>query len=327
MIPLGLIRSRFFTHTPYRLMHVVTSLCNARCIMCDQWKKSPEQINDLSLEEIIKMLENAKKAGIFIYTAWGGEPLLRKDLHLILKYAKKLNFITSIITNGYYLKKRCDELMPYIDSLVVSIDSNDDLHDKMRGINGIKDKAIEGIKICSKYKTKITINSVICKMNVDKIDGLVKLSDELSVPINFQPMDVFGEYNEKYRLTEEDFKKILTKILTYKKAGYNILNSYQYLNIAFKKNHFCCHAPKCIISVDANGNIIHFINALDKKWGNVKTDSFKDIFNSKEFKQFLKESEKCNKCRYSCVIEISLAYSLNPRYLIERIISSRFSYL
>lgn len=327
MTPFDLIKSRFLTRAPYRLMHVVTSLCNGRCIMCEQWKKSPEYKNDLSLEDIYRMLEDAKEAGIVIYTAWGGEPLLRKDLHLILKYAKKWNFITSIITNGYYLKERCNELMPYTDSLVVSLDSHDDLHDQMRGVKGMKDRAIEGIKNCKKFKTKITINCVICNLNVDKIEGLVKLSDELSVPINFQPMDVFEGYNEKYELTEEDLKTALSKILTFKKAGYNILNSYQYLQKAFEKKQFCCHAPKCYIPVDANGDIIHCINALDKKWGNVKRDSFKEIFNSKEFKDFLKESEKCNKCNDSCVIEISLAYSLNPFYLIEKIISSRFTFV
>ena len=124
---INLFKSRFISHSPFRLVHEITYQCNCKCIICERWKKSSNCQNELSTKEIFKMIEEGKKAGIITYVVDGGEPLFRKDLPDILQYAKQLNYITSVVTNGFYLKNRYDEILPFTDSLVVSIDSNDEL--------------------------------------------------------------------------------------------------------------------------------------------------------------------------------------------------------
>jgi len=311
----NLLKSRIITKTPLILSHIVTSLCNCKCKTCDIWKKSSEYKNDLSKEEIFKMLEDAREAGFIAYSAWGGEPLLRQDLPEILKHAKEQNLITSMITNGFLLKDRCSEVTPYLDYIIVSIDSNDDLHDKMRGVNGIREKAIEGINICKESKTRVIINSVISKLNLDKIDGLLRLSKELNVSITFEPMQIIKGYNENLKPSEEEIKKAFYKIIQSKKSGFRIGNSYQYLNNFYKQKDYTCHAPKVYITVDAHGNVI---SCLDKNWGNIKDKSFKKIFSGSEFKNFCKNAETCHICDVSCVIETSVAYSMNPMFFIDK---------
>ena len=238
-----------------------------------------------------------------------------KDLPDILKFAKEQKLMTSVITNGFFLKDRYSEIVPFTDYLMVSIDSNDDLHDKMRGVKGIRERAIEGIKLCKNSRTKILINSVISNLNLDKIDGLLKLSKELGISITFEPMQTNEGYNEQFKLTEEEVKKAFTKIIKSKKAGYRIGNSFEYLNNFVKKKKYTCHAPKVYITVYANGNTGLCLN---KNWGNVKSKSFKEIFTSNEFKKFCKRVEKCNICDVSCVIETSIAYSLNPLFFLDK---------
>jgi len=55
---------------------------------------------ELSTEEIKDFLRQAAKEGSLFLTLTGGEPMLRKDLWEILEYARSLQFITNIITNG-----------------------------------------------------------------------------------------------------------------------------------------------------------------------------------------------------------------------------------
>lgn len=319
----NMFKSRFF-HSPFRLVHDVTYRCNCKCKICERWKKSLDYKNELTTEENFEMLENAKKAGITMYSAQGGEPLLRKDLPMILQYAKKLNFVTTVITNGFYLKERLYEILPFTDYLFVSIDSNDELHDEMRGLKGLREKAIEGIRSCKNSKTKITINSVICNLNLDKVEGLVELSEELAIPIIFQPMGVYKGYNEKLKPTQSELKKTFSKIIEMKKAGYKISNSYNYLQYIIRNKSYVCHAPKCFTYVKPNGNIESCCFIFDKVWGNVKEKKFKEIFEGKEFKEFYKKMENCNKCSVYAVIETSLVYSLHPRSLFENIFSSNF---
>jgi MoaA/NifB/PqqE/SkfB family radical SAM enzyme len=291
-------------------------------MICERWKKASKYKDELSNDEIFKMLEDAKKAGIMMYVVEGGEPLLRKDLSEILKYAKELEYITTVVTNGYYLKDRYNEILPFTDSIVVSIDSNNELHDQIRCLKGLLKKAVEGIQLCQKNNSKIIINSVLCKINLKEIEGLVKLSKELNIPIIFQPMDIYKGYNEHLRPTQDELIKTFSKIYEYKKAGYNIENSYNYLRFIISKKNYICRAPECYIYVESNGNIVSCCDIIDKVWGNVKEKQFLEIFHEKQYKEFCKKMKTCNECSVSAVVEASLLYSINPKHILKQIIRS-----
>lgn len=317
----NILKSRFINHTPLILTHQITSLCNSRCKLCDRWLRNKESKYDLAKEEIFNLIENAKKSGIIAYTAWSAETLLRKDLPEILKYAKQNKLMTSIYTNGYFLEKKYKEISQNLDLLFVSLDSNDKIHDEMRQVKGMRERAIKGIKKCKEESNlKVIINSVISNRNLDKIDGLVKLSKELDISISFEPMHVDPLYNKQFQPTTEELKIAFLKIIQYKKSGYKIINSINYLNNFSIEKNFVCHYPKIFIDVDAHGNIFSCLNyKLKKNWGNIKEITFQEIFKSKDFKEFCNKREKCNNCNISGVIESSIGYSLNPLFLLEKI--------
>jgi len=309
--------------TPFILIHLLTSKCNCKCQMCDLWKNKKDYKNDLSTKEVFSLLEDARKAGIVYYVAMGGEPLMREDLPLILQYAKKLNFFTSVITNGFYLQDRYSEISAFTDILEVSIDSNDSLHDKMRGINGILKKAIEGIEIykSNNSKTKIIINSVVSKANYNKIYGLLELSKDLDVFINFQPIDLIKGYNDNLILDSKIIQRVFSELIKFKKLGYKISNSFSYLKVFSENRGYVCHGPKSIIVIKPNGDITSCLNYkyYNKIWGNIKERTLSEIFSDDNFKKFCKKNEICNECNDICVIEASFLYSLKPIFLLEKL--------
>lgn len=315
------VKSRFITHTPFAVSHLITSSCNCTCKTCDLWKKSPGRKNDMTKEEIFSMLDDAKKAGVGIYAVWGGEPLMRKDLPEILRHAKKLGLVTALVTNGFFLKDRCAEIVPYIDHLVVSIDSNDSLHDRMRGVKGIRERAIEGIKMCKARKKNVIINCVISRLNLGSIDGLLELSRELGTSITFEPMQVSMDYNVNsgynthLKPTAGETRKVFSRIIEAKKSGYRVGNSFGYLKNFSVEKKYVCHAPKVLITVDAGGNAF---SCMGQKWGSIKSRRFKDIFRSAEYADFCKKAEKCSVCDISCVVETSIGYSMNPLFFFEK---------
>ena len=91
----NLIRCRLVSHTPVFLTHIVTDFCNLRCQFCDLWKeqKKKDIHNELTTEEVFRLLDQARDAGMVSYTLWGGEPLLRKDIGEILEYAHRKKFL------------------------------------------------------------------------------------------------------------------------------------------------------------------------------------------------------------------------------------------
>jgi hypothetical protein len=50
----------------------------------------------------------------------------------------------------------------------------------------------------------------------------------------------------------------------------------------------------------------------------VKEKSLKALFDGDEYRSFCRDAHRCTKCVVSCVIESSLAYSLNPGFLLEK---------
>jgi len=283
-----ILKSRFITHTPIILSHRITSLCNCKCKTCDLWKRSSEVKDDLTKEEIFSLIKKAKDAGIIGYSVWGGEPLLRRDLPEILEFAKEAGLITMVITNGYFLKEKYKEILPFTDFLIVSIDFDDDMHDEMRGAKGIRKRAIEGIELCKNSETKIIINSVISNRNYDKIEGLLALSRRLNVMHAFEAMDITEEYfkpADSFRPTDDQLKSAFSKIIAFNKKGYNIYNSIGYLENFSKKKKYTCHFPKILIVVDAHGDISSCHN---NSWGNAKNIDFDKIFSNRDFKYFCK---------------------------------------
>jgi len=53
----------------------------------------------------------------------GGEPLLRKDIHEVLAYARKAGFRKIILNTNGLLLDSCEDCLKYVDTLSISLDS------------------------------------------------------------------------------------------------------------------------------------------------------------------------------------------------------------
>jgi MoaA/NifB/PqqE/SkfB family radical SAM enzyme len=301
------------------LTHNVTYLCNCKCKTCDLWKKTSQYKDDLSKEAVFRMLDDARDAGMVAYVAWGGEPLMRKDLPQILEHARKNGLYTTVITNGFLLPARCEEIAPHTDLLIVSIDSDDGLHDEMRALPGIREKALEGIRRCKELKVNVMINSVISTLNLGKADSLVRLAAGLGVPIAFEPLNVYTGYNEHLKPADDAIAAEFGKVIAHKKAGRDIVNSIQYLETIrtdySSPKKYVCHAPEVFVEVHPDGAVARCTGGA---WCNVNDVPLKELFNGSEYQSFCRDARGCTKCVVSCVIESSLAYSLNPGFLLEK---------
>ena len=65
---------------PNYIVFHVTSVCNAKCKMCFNWKNlNNNKKNELTLEEIDKLSKSLN--GLIYVSLGGGEPFLRKDIN------------------------------------------------------------------------------------------------------------------------------------------------------------------------------------------------------------------------------------------------------
>jgi len=312
------IRSRFFIKRPFFISHLITTRCFASCPTCLWRGDSPEE-NDTA--KVIDFYHQAKKLGFVSTTFWGGEPLLRGDIGEILRACQDLGLVTGLITNGYLLPRYAHLLARDLGFLIVSIDIPSEEHDRLRGVEGMYENVILGIKQV-KYENprlKVFINSVISQLNYPYVEQLVRLAEDLSIAITFESVNQGlvefprkeGETVVALRLPQEKEKQIFGLIHELKKDHPSINNSESYLRLFQKGNvSYRCHAPKICIRVEPDGSVT---NCLDRihPLGNVYEQKLSSILESLQLKWLQKKAESCSSCVDSGVVESSLFWDFN----------------
>lgn len=312
------LKSRFFTHRPFFISHVITSRCFAKCPTC-LWRG--QSIEQYDTTKIIKFYQQARNLGFVSTTIWGGEPLLREDLFEILGECKKLGMIVGIITNGYLLPQYYELLSKYLDFLIVSIDIPDEKHDQLRGVPGMFNNLLFGLKQIRGINPylKVFINSVVSELNYKYVRKLIDFAEDLSLSITFESVNQGpvefprqeGKTVVDLRLSPEKEREVFNLIYQLKKKHSSINNSRSYLKL-FKGGEvrYICHAPEISIRVYPDGSVV---NCQDRTRpiGNVFEENLVDIIFSPQMKRLQKKAHSCSQCVDSGVIESSLFWNIN----------------
>jgi molybdenum cofactor biosynthesis enzyme MoaA len=103
------LNSNLVKARPRRLTVAITAHCNLRCVGCRYGRDfmSGEQ---LPLQKVKELLDDAKAAGVELVRLYGGEPLLHPDLPDMVRHAVKLGLSVYVTTNGILLKQKIDAL-------------------------------------------------------------------------------------------------------------------------------------------------------------------------------------------------------------------------
>ncbi len=118
---------------PVLCNYYLTYRCNATCSFCDIWERPSPYVN---LETAKKNFADLKRLGVKVIDFTGGEPLLHREVDLLLKEAKRLGFITTLTTNTLLYPKWAERLKGLVDMLHFSLDSPiEDEHNESRGVN------------------------------------------------------------------------------------------------------------------------------------------------------------------------------------------------
>jgi radical SAM protein with 4Fe4S-binding SPASM domain len=168
--------SNNYYSAPLSVLWDITYRCNMKCPHClIDYSKKTEEIN---LNEVEKVLEKLRKAGVFTINFSGGEPLLREDFTEIIEMASSMGFGLRISTNGLLLDE--DTIRSFIDNMLfcvqVSVDGMRETHDSFRGLEGSFKKAIQALRISSDNGLHTTMSTMIIKPNINEIPDLLDLA-------------------------------------------------------------------------------------------------------------------------------------------------------
>ena len=185
----------------------VTDRCNFRCTYC-----MPKEIFDknypylshdelLSFEEIARLTTIFASLGVEKIRLTGGEPLLRKNLEVLIEMLAKISTTAdqpldlTLTTNGSILRKKAAALKAAgLHRLTISLDGlNDDIFKKMNDVDFPVTDVLDGIAAAQEAGfTNLKVNMVVKKgINDQEIIGMAKHFKGSGVTLRFiEFMDV-----------------------------------------------------------------------------------------------------------------------------------------
>ncbi|MBU1168764.1 MAG: radical SAM protein [Proteobacteria bacterium] len=133
--------------SPVSAYLAVTSECQLNCIHCSL--KNRRSANPRT-EQWIDTLEGLEQLGVSLIGFTGGEPLLEKDLPVLVREASKRGMESMVFTSGMNLSPELAMELKQAGlwAIAVSLDHPEpEKHDEIRGVNGAFQKALDAIRI------------------------------------------------------------------------------------------------------------------------------------------------------------------------------------
>ncbi len=196
----------------------ITRSCNLYCAHCRASADSGPWEGELSTEKCFSVIDEILEVGKPIIILTGGEPLARKDVLKIGKYAVDKGLRVVMGSNGTMITEELAAKMKEvpISRLAVSLDFPvAELQDDFRGKKGAFEEALAGIRIARRAGISIQINSTITKLNVDLLERTLALAQEVGA-VAFHPFLLVptgrGKDLESVELSPEEYEKTLNWI-------------------------------------------------------------------------------------------------------------------
>lgn len=320
---------------PFKCSFAITYRCNMRCKMCNIWKKQERE--ELGMEEIESFFEKAP------YFSWvgitGGEPFLRDDIvdmvGAIVRRSRRLCAV-HIATNGFLaarIQSAVDTIRERYRGLklvfTVSIDGPPGVHDFIRGVDGVWQKAMETFLYLKQVPDcKVQFGFTMSHHNAGRFketflaikDAYPALKfDDVNVNI-FQKSDFSYDNQGMEDINESRLLKEIDGILSMDRDRFSINNFLRrnYLKLypvflRFKKTPVKCQAFSSSLFIDPYGGLFPCM-VYNKKIINIKEMSgdFVSFWNGKSANDLSRECSQnaCPSCWSPCDAFSSISGSL-----------------
>ena len=178
---------------PARIYFELTRRCNLACRTCFNDSHTP-LADELTTPEVLEILEQLDRLGVFEIRFTGGEPTERPDLQEMVGFARARGFYVSLGTNGIYGdEKRAWIYDSGVNWFIVSLDGTEQVNDRVRGRETYRQVVRTLGDLAQRPHLRVRLNMVVGRHNVHTIQDLAALADEYGVEsLNMIPLRPYG---------------------------------------------------------------------------------------------------------------------------------------
>jgi len=281
---------------PVSISFEPTTSCNLRCPECPSGLRAFSRPTGMLEKDFFKeTIDDIHRHLLYLIFYFQGEPYLNPAFLDMVKYASSKKIYTATSTNAHYLnddnaKKTVES---GLDRLIISIDGTTQDTYKQYRVGGQLDKVLEGAKNIIKWRKELNSKTpfvffqfLVVKHNEHQIEEIKKMAKEIGVDeVRFKTAQVYD-----YKKDPNQLIPTIDKYSRYKK---NADNNYVPKNKLANRCWKLWHAN--VITWDGLVVPCCFDKDATHQLGNLKNESFKNIWYNSNYKQFRAELMKSRK--------------------------------
>ncbi|MBE6051907.1 MAG: radical SAM protein [Clostridium sp.] len=305
--------------------------CNLKCKHCGSSLNAYEDNRkgeQLTKEEMIKIVDDLKELGCEEIGLVGGEPLLCDFWEELAQYASSKGFYLKMISNGMLIDDNMAVRIKKagVKLVALSLDGVKEFHNYLRGNRFAYDNVMRAAKALKAVGIQVNIITTVMKENIDLLPEVEKIVHSLKASFWQLQLGIpMGnlEKNAEMLLPKERLKDVAQFILDTRERGLveiTLADSIGYCSkdeLLLRNNSSTtgermflgCMAGCKVLGIESNGNVKGCLSLQREEFieGNVRERSIKDIWNDENsFKYNRKFSPdklggECAKCKYGLV--------------------------
>ena len=275
---------------PVSISFEPTTSCNLKCPECPSGlRQFTRPRGMLKRDFFIKTIDDISRDILYLIFYFQGEPYLNKNFLEMVSHASSKGLYTATSTNGHFLT---DEMAKKtvesgLDRLIISLDgTTQEVYEQYRR-EGNVEKVIQGARNIVKWKKELKSKTpfvffqfLVVKPNEHQIEDVKKLAKEVGVDeVRFKTAQVYDYENDPNQLIPENEK--FSRYKKDKKGRHIAKNKLQ--------NHCSKLWEANVITWDGMVVPCCFDKDASHQLGDLKNESFKDIWQNKNYKKFRKD--------------------------------------
>lgn len=317
---------------------MITGKCNLNCLHCFNAKDNAPLNTELTYEQVLNVLDQARDIGVHAFTLTGGEPLVHRHFLDIVKAIYERNmFIFELNTNGLLITQKMLDVFKELGChplIKISFDGVG-YHNWMRQNPKAEDLTLKAIELCIKNGFMVKAQTQVNRKNVDAMMETAKLLNSMGVyemriirtteaprweknsPDSSLPIEEYYqrmmEFAKEYIHSDMNMVVDVWQLMRLHPSS----KSYELVPIACSKDEFNIRIPMCkgnrgMIAVSSSGEVVPCLQMsgwfLERNisLGNLLKTPLKELVKESDYLNLamatlfkqIVENDKCGNCKY-----------------------------
>ena len=280
---------------------IVTYRCNARCNMCNRYKKPSKVEEEISLETIKKL------PPMYFTNITGGEPFIRTDLPDIIRELRKKSDRIVISTNGFFTDRIIDLCKEFPDiGIRISIEGLEETNNAIRGLPDGFNRGYTTLKKLRKMGMKdVGFGMTVQDANCMDLVKLYKISNELGMEFataslhnSFYFVEAKNIIHDRPKVAKQ-FERLINELLNSNspKKWFRAYFNHGLINYIYgQKRLLPCDMSFDTFFIDPYGDVMPCNGTKDKEvMGNLNEQTWDELWNSPEAEVVRQKVRHCDR--------------------------------